>query len=217
MLQILSAFRTLAGRARQAIIFLLALLLFLPYLSRYYWLYRHIRRLHVGCGKIRLDGWVNADVVPGAQLIIDLRWPLPFPANYLERIYSEHVLEHVTYETAVRFLREARRVLKPGGVIRIAMPDLDDLIEGYCQNWRRFDWVQWPEHSFIKTRAQMINIAFRWWDHQHLYNREELARALGDAGFDEFQFVNFGASEYDDLRGLESRLDSMLIAEAVKR
>lgn len=213
----LSVLGKIAVHVQSAKIFLQALFLFIPYLVRYYLRYRHMRQLHVGCGKIRLDGWINADIDPGAQLIIDIRWPLPFPANYLERIYSEHVLEHVTYDTAVRFLREARRVLAPGGVIRIAMPSLDDLIEGYCQNWQRFDWVQWPEHAFIKTSAQMINIAFRWWGHQHLYNREELARALSEAGFTEFQFVDVGTSEHNELRGLESRLDSKLIAEAVKR
>lgn len=217
MLQIFTALRNIAVRAQQAIISLLAFLLFLPYLGRYYWRYRHIRRLHIGCGKIRLENWVNADVVPGAQLIIDIRWPLPFPANYLERIYSEHVLEHVTYGTAIRFLREALRVLAPGGVIRIAMPDLDDLIEGYSENWRRFEWVRWPEHAFIKTRAQMINIAFRWWGHEHLYNREELVRALIEGGFTEFRFVDIGTSEHDDLRNLESRLDSKLVVEAVKQ
>lgn len=197
--------------------YLLSFLLFLPYLGRYYLISRRVRRLHIGCGGIRLDGWINADISPRAELVVDIRWPLPFPEDYLERIYSEHVLEHVPYETAVRFLRSARRVLAPGGVIRIAMPDLDDLIDGYTVDWKRFDWVQWPEHAFIKTRAQMVNIAFRWWGHEHLYNREELVRALSEAGFTEFRFVNIGTSDLDDLRGLESRVDSKLIAEAVKR
>lgn len=196
---------------------LTAFLLFLPYLGRYYLKNRHVRRLHVGCGNVRLDGWINADLDPRSQLIIDIRWPLPFPTNYIDRIYSEHVLEHVTYKTAVHFLREAHRILAPGGVMRIAMPDLDDLIEGYSVNWRRFDWVQWPEHAFIKTRAEMINIAFRWWGHKHLYNREELERALIESGFTEFRFVDIGSSEHHDLRNLESRPDSKLVAEAVKQ
>lgn len=213
----LSILRKFAGDTRQALERLLAALLFLPYLVRYYVKNRHVRRLHIGCGEVRLDGWINADMGPRSQLIIDIRRTLPFPANYLERIYSEHVLEHVTYETAIRFLREARRVLAPGGILRIAMPDLDDLIEGYCDNWRRFDWVRWPEHAFIKTRAQMINMAFRWWGHRHLYNREELERALIEAGFTEFRFVDMGTSEHPDLRKLESRLDSKLVVEAAKR
>ncbi len=194
----------------------LSALLFLPYLARYYLLKRNIRRLHVGCGRIRFPGWVNADLSTRAELIIDLRWPLPFPADYLDRIHSEHVLEHLDYETAVRFLRQAKRVLNRGGVIRVAMPDLDDLVDGYQKDWRRFDWVKWPEHAFIMTRAQMINIAFRWWGHQHLYNREELERVLREAGFETIRFVEPGTSTYPDLRNLETRADSRLVAEATK-
>lgn len=206
----------LFDRVNKGLGLLLAWLLYLPYLALHYLFHRHLRKLHVGCGRVKLSGWINADLSPRAELVIDLRWPLPFPTDYLDYIYSEHVLEHLRYKTAVRFLREARRVLAHGGVIRIAMPDLDDLVEGYQNDWRRFDWVSWPEHSFIKTRAQMINIAFRWWGHQHLYNREELERALRDAGFSDIRFVEPGESTHPDLRNLETRADSRLVAEATK-
>lgn len=203
-------------RSLAVINYLLALFLFIPYLTRYYLLRRHLRRLHLGCGKVRLAGWVNADINPRAELIVDLRWPLPFPSNYLQRIYSEHVLEHVSYKTGVRFLREARRVLAPGGVMRIAMPDLDRLVEKYRDNWRDLDWVNWPAHSFIKTRAEMMNIAFRSWGHKYLYNKEEIARALREAGFSSFYFLERLGSPHNDLRGLETRQDSNLVVEALK-
>jgi len=174
-------------------------------------------QLHVGCGKNRFPGWINADIDPRADLIVFLEKRLPFRDGSLRYIYSEHVLEHVPYETGVYFLRESHRVLRPGGVIRVSMPDLDDLVDGYQSNWRRFDWLSWPEFSFIQTRAEMINAAFRWWGHQHLYNREELARALHEAGFGEITFHAFGESDHEGLRGLETRKDTTLIAEAVKR
>ena len=62
----------------------------------------------------------------------------------------------------------------------------------------------------------MMNIAFRWWGHRHLYNREELERALKVAGFTNIRFNASGQSQHPLLRGLETRLDSKLIAEAVK-
>lgn len=173
-------------------------------------------RLHVGCGSVKLKGWVNADIDPRAQLIINIKHRLPFPGNFLDRIYSEHVLEHVSADDGVTFLREAYRTLKPGGVIRIAMPDLDDLIEGYSNDWKRFDWLQWPGHEFIQTKAEMLNIAFRWWGHLYLYNQEELDRRLCEAGFSAITFCEQGKSQHGDLRDLETRNDSMLIAEATK-
>ena len=176
-----------------------------------------ITRLQVGCGKNHFPEWINADIHPRSDLIVFLQKRLPFKDNYLSRIYSEHVLEHVIYTTGVSFLKEAKRTLQPGGVLRIAMPDLDDLIDGYQNDWQRFDWVSWPEFSFIETKAEMINIAFRWWGHKHLYNKEELERALLEAGFNCFHFKRNGESQYDDLKGLETRIDSKLIVEAIKK
>jgi predicted SAM-dependent methyltransferase len=194
----------------------LSYLLFCPYALYFHLTTGDCRKLHVGCGRNIMPGWINADVSPRADLIIFLQRRLPFKSGYLDRIYSEHVLEHVPYRSAVYFLSEARRTLRTGGVIRIAMPDLDDLIDGYQKDWRRFDWVNWPAHRFIKTRAEMINIAFRWWGHQHLYNREELERALQEAGFDHYCFQLTGESDFPDLCGLETRPDSKLIVDAVK-
>jgi len=195
---------------------LLCFLLFYPYVIRYHVSGNKSEKLHVGCGKNRFRGWINADILPKSDLIIFLQKKLPFKANSLKRIYMEHVLEHVSYDLGVFFLKEARRSLQRGGVIRIAMPDLDALIDGYQKDWRKFDWITWPDFSFIKTRAEMINIAFRWWGHQHLYNKEELARALIEAGFTTFIFVEHNQSKFEDLRGLETRLDSTLIVEAEK-
>jgi len=175
------------------------------------------RRLHVGCGDVRLPGWINADVHPSADLVIYMQRRLPFEDESLDRVFSEHVLEHVSFETGQFFLREAHRVLVPGGVLRIAMPDLEYLTRGYAEgNWRKFDWVHWPEFQFITTGAQMLNIAFRWWGHKHLYDEEELVRALRPLSFSHFERVQNEESSYDDLRGLESRPDSRLIMEAVK-
>ena len=61
-----------------------------------------------------------------------------------------------------------------------------------------------------------MNIAFRWWGHCHLYNREELERALQEAGFGSIRFVKYGKSNHIELEGLETRQDSVLIAEATK-
>lgn len=195
---------------------LLCSFLYYPYVVRHYLSQNKLDKLHVGCGNNRYAGWINADIHVKSDLIIFLQKKLPFRDESLRRIYSEHVLEHVPYQTAVFFLKEARRTLQPGGILRIAMPDLDDLVDGYQHDWKKFDWLTWPEFSFIKTRAEMMNIAFRWWGHQHLYNKEELARALTDAGFVKIHFAGYRQSEVEDLRGLETRPDSTLIVEAVK-
>lgn len=174
------------------------------------------RKLQIGSGKNRFPGWINSDIDPRSEVIVLLERRLPFGDRSLDRIYLEHVLEHVSYDTALSFLKETRRVLAPAGIVRIAVPDLEDLARGYLSDdWkRRFDWVNWPEFAFIRTRAEMINIAFRWWGHTHLYDRQEMSRVLSDAGYSAIEFVERGRSRHQDLCNLETRLDSTLVVEA---
>ena len=55
--------------------------------------------------------------------------------------------------------------------MRIAMRSLDRIIEkSYLGNGKDQDWLKWQEDQFIKTRAEMLNISFRWWRHQWLYD-----------------------------------------------
>jgi predicted SAM-dependent methyltransferase len=208
--------RLLSKTSKERLNLIMSHVLFYPYALRYHILKNKLKKLHVGCGKNRFQGWINADINPASDVIIVLQKRLPFKSGSLEMIYSEHVLEHVTYKTAVFFLKEAYRTLRAGGVMRIAMPDLDDIIDGYLNDWKRFDWIKLPHYSFIKTRAEMINVVFYWWGHRHLYNKEELTRALLEAGFTEFKFLEKNKSGFKDLCDRETRADSNLIVEAIK-
>ena len=204
------------GQIEMRLVHLLAFLISPFLLLRYRLRGCQPRRLHFGCGKIRLAGWINADLSPCSDLVIDIRRKLPFPANFLDFAYSEHVLEHVPFDVGVCFLTELHRTLAPLGTVRIAMPDLDDLVDGYLHDWRRFDWVKWEDYRYLETRAQMINLSFHGWGHKHLYNQEELERALRLAGFTKINFKTWGESEVYELVGLETRKDSLLIVEAQK-
>src|SRR5262245_18814999 len=85
-------------------------------------------KLHVGCGGSRLDGWINVDYPP-ADLAIDLSWPLPFDDNSVTYAYLAHVLEHLDYPAeAGALLEEIHRVLTPGGVLRVVVPDIGKCI-----------------------------------------------------------------------------------------
>ena len=175
-------------------------------------------RLNLGCGDIPFSGWVNIDLdnTSGkADLEWDLTQGLPVPDASCEFIYCEHFLEHLAVPDGVALLRECRRALQPGGVLRVAMPSLDNLIrKACCGDWRDQDWLTWPGSQFIQTRAEMLNVAFRWWGHQWLYDQEELDRRLREAGWEQFTPVEWGDSGYPPLRERETRADSLLIFEA---
>jgi predicted SAM-dependent methyltransferase len=177
-------------------------------------------KLHLGCGTIRLPGWINIDVNANRD-VVDLQWDLtrtfPLPANSCRYIYSEHVMEHFDVSDGVSILKECHRLLMPGGVLRIAMPSLKDLIASYeSPDWRQQEWLSRSEYQFIATPAEMLNISFRWWGHRWLYDFEELQRRMRDAGFVTISPAPWGDSGHASLRSLESRRDSKLICEAQK-
>ncbi|QDT15545.1 class I SAM-dependent methyltransferase [Alienimonas californiensis] len=90
------------------------------------------RRLNLGCGSRYRDDWTNVDVrsAPGV-LAHDLRDPLPFADASYDFVYHSHVLEHFRPADVPAFLRECRRVLRPGGTLRVVVPDLEGVVRGY--------------------------------------------------------------------------------------
>src|SRR5262245_6313463 len=89
-----------------------------------------VRKLHVGCGNNILGGWLNSDYCPSDSRVIhvDATKPFPFVENLFDYVFSEHMIEHVSYLGGLSLLAEACRVLKPGGKIRISTPDLAFLV-----------------------------------------------------------------------------------------
>lgn len=90
-------------------------------------------RVNLGCGETIHSAWENFDLVPANDSIrrIDLLKKLPFPNASYEFCYSSHVLEHMPRSKAPMFLREIQRILRPGGVVRIVVPDLEGIVRRY--------------------------------------------------------------------------------------
>lgn len=173
--------------------------------------------LHLGCGGVYLKDWINIDLgSPTADVHWDLTAPLPIADASCQYIFHEHMLEHFPVEIGLRVLRDCHRVLRPGGVLRVAMPSLRYLTDKYSSpDWRSQEWLKRAEYQSVASSAEMLNIAFRWWGHAWLYDEQELTRRLKEAGFGEVRSVNRGESSIAELRNRESRPDSLLIMEAV--
>ena len=114
---------------------------------------------------------------------MDLRNGLPIEDNSADFIYNEHFIEHLKFEGGEKAIKEFYRVLKKGGILRIATPDLDYLVEKYLNDWKNQDWLTWPEFEYINTKGLMINISMRDWGHEYLYNEEDLRNLVKKAGF----------------------------------
>lgn len=92
--------------------------------------------LNVGCGQTFHPAWVNVDMKSSSLHVIehDLTRGLPFPDKTFGVCYSSHVLEHLEREEAGLFLREQKRVLQDGGIVRVVVPDLEQI----CRNYLAF-------------------------------------------------------------------------------
>jgi SAM-dependent methyltransferase len=81
-------------------------------------------KLNVGCGQNYKHGWVNIDLARTADLVLDMREPIPLADGSVRMIYSEHFFEHLDYpQHAAHFLSESYRILEPGGVFSVGVPD----------------------------------------------------------------------------------------------
>jgi hypothetical protein len=95
----------------------------------------NVRGLNLGCGHRFHPDWENVDFFPSASSVRahDLRKGIPYPDRTFDAVYHSHVLEHFPKQIAPVFLRECYRVLKPGGVIRVAVPDLEQIVRLYLK------------------------------------------------------------------------------------
>lgn len=90
--------------------------------------------LHIGCGKINSPEFINIDALPYAHVhvVTDDISRLPgFADETADLVYMCHVLEHIRAAQVEAVVREMRRVLKVGGILRLSVPDFDRLIEVY--------------------------------------------------------------------------------------
>lgn len=91
--------------------------------------------LNLGCGSRFHPAWTNVDFAPADPSVLrhDLREGIPFPDEAFDVVYHSHVLEHFPKAEGPRFLRECFRVLKPGGTVRVAVPDLERIAKTYLR------------------------------------------------------------------------------------
>lgn len=144
------------------------------------------RRLHIG-GREKRPGWEILNILPGPDVdhvgdAVDLS---RFADGSFEAVYASHVLEHFDYKDGLlRALREWQRVLVPGGVLHLSVPDLDILAHLLLQK-NRLD---------VRQRFEIMRMVFGGHMDAHDYhlvglNQDFLALYLGQAGFTSVQRV----------------------------
>lgn len=208
-------------------------------------------RLNIGCGPVQPEGWVNIDNSNRAKLASRLPWldkaltalrvlpptefsrrtttgdvtrRIPFPDELVGAIYSGEMLEHFTYDDGQKFLAECYRVLQPGGVLRLRVPDNYRFWKQYVEQFERMHalpretWTDehscWVKMFFRDICVKMPGLKSMGHYHKWMYDEVSLVLAVQKQGFVHAERRAFLDSRIEDIHLVEVRDD--LIIEAIK-
>jgi predicted SAM-dependent methyltransferase len=215
-----------------------------------YWM-----KLHVGCGPHVVPGWENLDKspsvflsrVPALRSVLrrlrvltpqqaqgfppgvvhaDITRRLPYPNGSVDYIYSSHVIEHLARWQALRFVQECVRVLRPGGIVRTATPDLAVRAIRYLELrelgdsrsadqptaadvfMQGLETFREPETNLVQ---RLIYRLVSGTPHQWLYDADSLGRVLTEGGLVSPTERGYREGELPDLDTIETREDSIFV------
>lgn len=170
--------------------------------------------LHLGCGPHPKVGWINVDL---AGHPVDVRWnlarPLPFEPGTVDGIFHEHFLEHLPITAGFAFLRANFELLRPGGILRVVVPDAGEYLRSYARAGEGFIDDVRPGRP---TPMLAIDELFYLYTHAAMYDAETLVLFLNAAGFGHVEVCSMGASRLDPCPDSQHRRSESLYVEAVK-
>ncbi|AUN95712.1 class I SAM-dependent methyltransferase [Pseudazoarcus pumilus] len=164
-------------------------------------------KLNLGSGKTKgRQGWTTVDL-HGADIVHDLRWGIPLPNNSVDFIYSSHTLEHIPYPHQNPFLVECVRVLKPGGIISLAVPNASLYVDAYVSRRPFRDPSSLYKPAAVNTGShldQLNYIAYMGGEHHYLFDEQNLQNTLKLAGFYDVRLRPFDSAIDHAERDFES-------------
>ena len=207
-------------------------------------------RLHLGSHTRAVRGWENLDSSPNVYLSrvpalqralhrarivderqaaarfprevvhADVRKGLPYPDASAAYVYSSHMIEHLARWQALELVRECRRVLHRGGVLRLATPDLAAWAREYLDGDTTAGPT--PADSFMEklatfrdapgsTAQRFVRRVAGSSQHQWLYDAESLSYLLREGGFPDPELRRFREGDVPDLDQLEDHADSLFV------
>jgi predicted SAM-dependent methyltransferase len=208
-------------------------------------------KLNLGCGSVRPGGWVNTDSSWNAHLQrlpvvgtavrkvfrtveynnnnlvymnLNKRWK--YSDNSVDIVYASHLFEHLTLASADLFLKEAYRTLKPGGIIRLVVPDLYKICKRYIQEYESgtaentTEFIMWAINMHregqygakIGAGKKMV-LEVQGYPHQHkfMYDEKSLGKKLKEYGFTNILSLEYGVSHYiPEIKDVEGTKESYL-------
>lgn len=178
----------------------------------------HADKLNLGCGRNIMPGWINADLTAHVPEVftMDATRPFPFLDNSFDYVFSEHMFEHLDLCGQQNMMRECHRVLRPGGILRLAMPNFDFLIDLVNNPNSEINnrYLDWSYQLFIQDKLEyevdredypiyVVNNFMRDWGHQFIHTSGTLLKMGKSFGFSKGKECSIGISDHIALCGCE--------------
>lgn len=155
----------------------------------------NLKLLNIGCGNKFHRGWVNIDMVSYDPAVIshNILNGFPFSDNQFDAVYHSQVLEHMPKERAASFIKECFRVMRPGGVLRVVLPDLENIVDEYKRNLElcltqkeevseaNYDWMVLEMFDQMVRSSPGGNMA-KYFDKPKLTNEKFVLDRIGYVG-----------------------------------
>lgn len=160
-------------------------------------------KLHIGSGKIRIDGFTNIDIEPSHEpdIVGDV---LTMDFENVEVIYACHFFEHLRFpEDAVKCLDLFYKWLRPGGILRLAVPDLELAAKAYANgsDLKFLYGGDFKGYYYMDTPAERFNFFVKEWKHSICYDYDLLWRILNNAGF---KYIDKKQANHSNIPNFES-------------
>ena len=147
-------------------------------------------KIHLGCGKRNFGkGWIHIDAVDYPHISCNSVFPLPFDDGVADLIYASHLFEYFDREEALSVLKEWRRVIKPGGILRLAVPDFNVISKLYTEDLYQIDTFLGPLYGKMQMNDEIIY-------HKTCYDFRSLKDVLRCAGFVKIQRYDYRETEH---------------------
>jgi predicted SAM-dependent methyltransferase len=164
--------------------------------------------VHLGCGNALLAGWLNLDCYPPPRresmetLTLDLRRGLPLATASAAALFTEHFLEHLPFETVrAVVLPDIKRVLQPGGRVRIGIPDGEYFIDQYISYRSGKRDALFERQRSNRTPMTMLNEIAHGFGHYFAYDFETISNLLANTGFVNIRRCKAFDTTVDHFRG----------------
>jgi len=182
--------------------------------------FKDIKKINLCGGPVKIEGYTNIDKNNGADIVYDIKNSIPVESNSIEIIVMSQALNYFTYEECKFVIKEIYRVLIPGGIIRVSLPDLKIFAKAYLENDTDFLFQKLPsgKDRFVgKTIGdKFISEAYYYGDQKYFFDFGSCAELFHEQGFRHVRQCKYRESIIPNIEKIDDRPELSFYLEAIK-